>query len=247
MAAAEIFHPGSLEDLQKAAKVRSGLPASASQRSCGTSPMPVIDFYLQAAHVSPRQGAGDGDGGSSADIWAQRLLAAGWSVRLLVKRPAVPLPARCSGCEIVTADLSVAAGVGEAVRGVDVIFHCAPMCALGHVGGLPTRQRDRRGPSARRHARENHNCRAWCISPEWMCTVFRSSPATKRRVPTAGVWLRWQQVQGEQLVAEALARKASIPFTILRPANVFGPGGQFVSRIGEALASGLMLTVDGGR
>jgi oxidoreductase len=52
--------------------------------------------------------------------------------------------------------------------------------------------------------------------------------------------------RGERLLAEYCAG-ARIPYTILRPANVIGPRSQFITRIGEALRSGVMLVVDGGR
>jgi nucleoside-diphosphate-sugar epimerase len=54
------------------------------------------------------------------------------------------------------------------------------------------------------------------------------------------------KVRGENLVREFCAQ-AGIPYTVLRPANVIGPGSQFIERIGAELRSGLMLKVDGGR
>jgi nucleoside-diphosphate-sugar epimerase len=50
---------------------------------------------------------------------------------------------------------------------------------------------------------------------------------------------------GEMLVRE-FGDKNNIPYTIIRPANVIGPGSQFITRIGHELKSGIMLTVDGG-
>ena len=62
----------------------------------------------------------------------------------------------------------------------------------------------------------------------------------------AGFGYGESKLRGENLVRQFCEEK-SIPFTILRPANVIGPGSQFVARIGEALTSGLMLTIDGGQ
>jgi nucleoside-diphosphate-sugar epimerase len=52
--------------------------------------------------------------------------------------------------------------------------------------------------------------------------------------------------EGETFVRDFCAA-AGIPYTILRPANVIGPRSQFIERIGNELASGLMLTIGGGR
>ena len=56
---------------------------------------------------------------------AERLLQAGWSVRLLVRDSNKLTPALRAGCELITGDLLDIDAVSRAVRGVDVIFHCA--------------------------------------------------------------------------------------------------------------------------
>jgi len=179
---------------------------------------------------------------------AQRLLAEGWQVRLLVKNNQPLPPALHQGCEVVTADLSVAAGVGEAVRGVDVIFHCAANVRTWDT--WDAYQRDNVTGVAHlldAIARENPRLPRLVHFSSVDVYGFPLQPCDEAARPDGGEFgygrSKWQ---GEQLVAERCA-EASIPYTILRPANVFGPGGQFVSRIGEALASGLMLTVDGGQ
>ncbi|EQD32494.1 NAD-dependent epimerase/dehydratase, partial [mine drainage metagenome] len=52
--------------------------------------------------------------------------------------------------------------------------------------------------------------------------------------------------QGEQIVREQ-CRGAGVPFTILRPGNVIGPGSQFITRMGKELRRGVLMTLDGGQ
>jgi oxidoreductase len=179
---------------------------------------------------------------------AQRLLEQGWGVRLLVKNGQSLAAALSQRCELVTADLSVAAGLAEAVRDVDVIFHCA--ANVRTWDRWDAYQRDNVSAVANlldAIARENRRLSRLVHFSSVDVYGFPLTPCDEESRPDGGEFgysrSKWQ---GEQLVAERCARE-SIPYTILRPANVFGPGGQFVSRIGEALASGLMLTVDGGR
>jgi nucleoside-diphosphate-sugar epimerase len=50
---------------------------------------------------------------------------------------------------------------------------------------------------------------------------------------------------GERALAEGLSA-GEVSFCILRPCNVIGPGSPFISRISDALKSGVMLEVDHG-
>ena len=135
-----------------------------------------------------------------------------------------------------------------AVRDVGVIFHCAANVATwdrreayytANVAGVENLLR----------AIPKHNpdlSRLVHVStvdvygfPELPCDESSA-------LSVAGFGYAETKLLGEERVREQAAR-ADIPFTIIRPANVIGPGSQFISRIGEELASGLMLTVDGGR
>ena len=63
---------------------------------------------------------------------------------------------------------------------------------------------------------------------------------------SAGFGYGESKLQGESLVRR-YGREFGMPITIVRPTNVIGPGSQFISRIGQKLNSGMMMTIDGGR
>ncbi len=53
------------------------------------------------------------------------------------------------------------------------------------------------------------------------------------------------KILGEELIRKH-GQDFGLPYTILRPCNVIGPGSQFIERIGQNLKAGMMLTVGGG-
>jgi nucleoside-diphosphate-sugar epimerase len=179
---------------------------------------------------------------------ANRLLAEGWTVRVLVRDAArVPESLR-QRCEIVVADLGATAGLGAAVRGVEVIFHCA-----ANVRTWDSLESYRRanvtGVANLLDAISKENTKlARLVHFSTMDVYgFPSTPRSEEDSPAECPFgYPRSKLEGERLAAERCVR-ASIPFTILRLGNVFGPGGQFVERISAALTSGVMLTVDGGR
>ena len=61
-----------------------------------------------------------------------------------------------------------------------------------------------------------------------------------------GFYYGKSKLLGEDLVSY-YGRIFSLPYTILRPCNVIGPGSQFIGRIGKKLQAGTMLTVGGGQ
>lgn len=179
----------------------------------------------------------------------ERLLYAGWRVRVLVRAPERLTESVKSDCEIIKGDLADVDVLYRAVLGVGVVFHCAAnvrtwdswqnyeadnvdgvrnlLAAIDRAGGLP-------------------NGRLVHVS-----TVdvygFPEIPCDERCIADGGEFRygksKWL---GESLVRRECDQK-SIPYTILRPANVIGPGSQFIERIGAELKSGLMLVIDGGR
>lgn len=179
---------------------------------------------------------------------AQRLLAQGCAVRLLVRDAQRLAPELRLRCEIHVADLASAQGLEAAVSDIDVLFHCA-----ANVRTWDTQQA---------YQRDNVTAVANLVA-----ALTRARPRLSRLVhfstcdvygfpiepcteldPAAGGEFGYgrSKLEGELLLAERCAQE-SIPFTVLRPGNVLGPGGQFVARLGRALSSGVMLTVDGGR
>lgn len=179
---------------------------------------------------------------------AERLVADGRSVRLLVRNPdKLTFPLR-SGCDVIVGDVLDTEAMARAVRGTAVVFHCAANVATWDTWDA-----------------------YYAVNvlgvKNLMCAIATESPALSRLVhistadvygfpvspcdelsETTGSGFGYGETKllGEMLVREH-GDQAGISYTIIRPANVIGPGSQFIERIGAELKSGIMLTVDGGR
>ena len=178
---------------------------------------------------------------------ARRLLADGVPLRLFVRDPMRLDPAlRDVPCRI--GDLADERALREAVRGVSRIFHCAANVATWdsweryqatNVAGvqnlLDSIVAERPALSRLVH----------------VSTVdvygFPAEPADEESPAPGGEFgYGRSKAQGEALLRASCAR-LGLPFAIVRPANVIGPGSQFTDRVGRELDRGLMLTIDGGR
>ena len=179
---------------------------------------------------------------------AEMLVEEGWSVRLLVRDPGRLAASLLSVEDIVVGDLLDENVVGRAVRNTNVIFHCAANVStwdsresyytvnvLGVKNLMNAIARENPGLSRLVH----------------LSTVdvygFPVSPCDEKCMTTgSGFGYGETKLLGESLVRE-YGDKNNISYTIIRPANIIGPGSQFIKRIGRELKSGIMLTVDGGR
>jgi nucleoside-diphosphate-sugar epimerase len=179
---------------------------------------------------------------------AEKLVDDGWSVRLLVREPGRLATSLRSATDIVVGDLLEADVVDRAVRNTNFIFHCAAnvntwdtwesyyaVNVQGVKNLMNAIAKDKPGLSRLVH----------------LSTVdvygFPTLPCDENCKTTgSGFGYGETKLLGESLVRE-YGDKNNIPYTIIRPANVIGPGSQFITRIGHELKSGIMLTVDGGR
>lgn len=179
---------------------------------------------------------------------AEKLVEAGRPVRLLVRNPGRLALSLRSRCDLVVGDLLDENSLARAVAQTDVIFHCAAnvrtwdswesyhaVNVLGVKNLMNAIMRWNPGLSRLVH----------------LSTVdvygFPISPCDET-CATTGVDFGYgkSKLLGESLVRE-YGDRAGMSYTIIRPANVFGPGSQFVTRIGRELKSGLMLKINGGR
>lgn len=178
---------------------------------------------------------------------AERLIGEGRSVRLLVRNPDKLSLSLRSRCEVIVGDVLDVAVMARVVRDVTVIFHCAANVstwdtwdAYYAVNVL--------GVQNLMHAIASENpglSRLVHISTADVYG-FPVAPCDEQGKTTgAGFGYGETKLLGETQLRE-LGDKAGISYTIIRPANVIGPGSQFIERIGAELKSGLMLTIDGG-
>lgn len=178
----------------------------------------------------------------------RRLLADGWRVRLLIRTPGALAKDLNQQCDIIQGDLDDFDALSRAVAGVAVIFHCAANVNTWdtweayyrtNVVGVQNLLRAiaRSNPSIRRLVH---------LSSVDVYGFPRVACNEGAALSGAGFGYGESKVMGESLVRRA-GLEMGLPYTIIRPTNVIGPGSQFIERMGDALRSGVMLTVDGGR
>ena len=151
-------------------------------------------------------------------------------------------------CDIIVGDLADVDALSRAVSGVAVIFHCA--------ANVNTWDRWEAYYQANVVGVQNLLQAIATSNPQLKRLVhvstvdvygFPDSPSSELGATSgAGFGYGESKLAGESLVRRT-GQELGIPFTIIRPTNVIGAGSQFIERMGDALNSGLMLTVDGGR
>lgn len=179
---------------------------------------------------------------------AERLVETGHAVRVLV-RDAGRLSRSLAGrCDVVVGDLGDPAALERAVRGAGVVYHCA-----ANVGTWDTWDSYYKVNvlGVRNLLDAIADGRPQLPRLVHLSTVdvygFPAQPCSEEAATGGGGFGYGEsKLRGESLVRE-FCDGAGIPYTIIRPANVIGPGSQFIARIGDELKSGLMLKVDGGR
>ena len=179
---------------------------------------------------------------------ARRLVAAGATVRVLVRDPRRLAPELRDAAQIFEGDLAAVEPLRAAVRGAGVIFHCAanvntwdtwPAYEAANVDGV------------RNLANAIGQQDPGLVRLVHLSTVdvygYPAQPCDELCATGGG---SHDYGRSKSLGEAALRERAAalgIGYTILRPANVIGPGSQFISRIGAELRSGVMITIDHGR
>lgn len=179
---------------------------------------------------------------------ALRLLDAGARVAVLVRDASRLDPVLARSCTVVRGDLLDGAALRRWARDAAWVFHCAANVATW-------------GRWSDYHSTNVEGVRALIDAMTegpgqprrlvHLSTVdvygFPERPADEE-APLLPVAFHYGESkrQGEML-ARGLCAEHGLSCTVLRPGNIVGPGSPFVRRIGEALRSGLMLSVDGGR
>lgn len=178
---------------------------------------------------------------------ALALLRQGCRVRLFVRSFERLAPPLREMCEIVVGDLCDKDAALQAADEVSQVFHCAANVSTWDDEDAYYRV-NTSGTQVLLDALIERRCaltRFVHVStldvygfPEASCN--ESSPVRSE------FGYGRSKIAGESVV-KTTCERFDVPYTILRPGNVIGPGSPFVERVGDALDRGLMLLVDGGR
>jgi nucleoside-diphosphate-sugar epimerase len=178
---------------------------------------------------------------------AARLTGMGVQTRLLVRDAARLRPGLAAGAQVITGDLGSPDALRPAARGAGTIFHCA--------GNVNTWDRSEAYDAAN-VAGVRNLLQAIAAEAQQPRLVHLSSvdvygypraPATEADAADGGRFGYGRSKAAGEAVLRQQAPRLGLTPTILRPANVIGPHSQFISRIGDELRAGLMLSIAGGK
>jgi len=179
---------------------------------------------------------------------AHRLVTLGARVTLLVRDPSRLDPKLRESCRVVQGDLLDRGSVREAIDRAAYVFHCAANVSTWgkwedyfapNVQGVDILL-DVLAPQQETLRRLVH------VSTVDVYGFPEKAADESSPTPVVAFGYGESKRQGEGLVRER-CNKAGISYVVLRPGNIVGPGSPFVSRIGDALTSGVMLKIDAGQ
>ncbi len=179
----------------------------------------------------------------------RRLLALDARVTALVRAPGKLSPDSTSKLAIVQGDLSSVAALEHAVFDSEYVFHCAANVStwdqraaydVANIEGvsnlISALNQAPRGRLKRLVHVSTLDVYGFPVEPADESTSLPINPfgyGESKRL-------------GEAFLRTECAR-LGIPFVVIRPGNIIGPSSPFISRIGKALVSGLMLKINAGR
>jgi len=170
--------------------------------------------------AGPRSVALTGATGFIGSALRARLLAGGWRVRALAHRRA---PVQ-DGTEWIQGSVQDETAVGELMDGVSAVIHCA-----GTVRGASAGTFERVNAEGTRVV-----VRAAALHRPWPRLLLLSSLAA--RAPELSWYARSKRRAEECLTGNA----DGVPWIILRPTAVYGPGDRELSGLFEAMQRGLL-------
>ncbi len=179
---------------------------------------------------------------------ARRLLDQGYQINLLVRPTALLDATLKSRCHIIYGDLSDQDALARAVRDCDWIFHCA--ANVKTWDGIDNYYRT--NVLGVQHlldavAHNTPTLKRFVHISTVDVYGYPDAPADEScPVRKTGFGYGDSKLEGEQRVLR-MASAHNMPFTIIRPGNIIGPGSQFIQEMGTALKKGAMLTIDRGR
>ncbi len=178
---------------------------------------------------------------------ACHLLAGGYGIRALARRPPDPREPAHRGIEFVTGDVRDTQVVKQALEGVDTVYHLA---AVFRRAGVPDSEYRSVHVDATRNLVE---CSAAAgVSRFVHCStvgvhgdVERNAPATEDSPFKPGDIYQETKLEGEQ-IAITTAEHVGLPLTVVRPGPIYGPGERrFLKMIGGVAKGRFVLVGDG--
>lgn len=178
---------------------------------------------------------------------AHRLLSDGYQVRLLLRNPDAISFALSERCEIIQGDLNDQFAMRQAVKDCRYAFHCAANAKTW----------DTRANYEAANVRGVHNLLTALSTANFslsrlvhISTVdvygYPDSPCDELSpLRKAGFGYGDSKLDGELLLCH-YADAHNMPYVIIRPGNIIGPGSQFIGQIDEALRTNAMLTIQNG-
>jgi uncharacterized protein YbjT (DUF2867 family) len=152
----------------------------------------------------------------------QRLLAEGHTVRALVREPARAAAPGQSGVEFVPGDVVEGAGLDQGMKGCDAVIHL--------VGIIVER-------GGNTFARVHHLGARNVVEAAKRAGIARFIHMSALGVRADGV----AAYQATKWRGEEEVRKSGIPYCILRPSLIFGPGDGFVTQMTAIMRSSPLL------
>lgn len=162
------------------------------------------------------------------------LRARGDDVTALVRTPARATALSALGATLVQGDIRSARTLADAIAGHDVVFHVAGLIAARNEAEFLAVNRDGTGVMLDAAARTG-NPRFILISS--LAAGGPTSPGVRLvgTEPAAPV----TRYGRSKLAGEELVRRSSLPWTIIRPPAVYGPGDREMFRIFKAATLGV--------
>lgn len=178
----------------------------------------------------------------------RRLLSCGARVTVLVRDPTKLAPDIVRTVCTIQGDLLDSGATQRAVQDAEFIFHCAANVATWdrrdaydsvNVQGVQNLLSGINVSSQTRLKRLVHVSTLDVYGfPDLPANETSPTPVNRFGYGES------KRVGEELLRAECI--RLGLPYSVIRPGNIVGPGSPFISRIGKELVSGLMLKIDGG-
>lgn len=146
----------------------------------------------------------------------KRLIKKGLSVRVLVRNPAKARPLKELGVEVIPGDITSRSSLDAAVFGTERVIH---LVGIIQEAASATFQKI--------HVEGTRNILDAAKKTGIRHFIYQSALGTRPAAKSEYHKTKWQ--------AEELVRGSGIPYTILRPSLIYGPGDQFTIRLSEMI------------